>query len=101
MIKPIITLFIIIKLYANINTVTITAQFHLTRLELGFCANLNSSCNVSEVCDGVKLQQWPLLEISLLLINHSAKIINHCQFGSDNLIIIRCEIIRYVSIIPT
>lgn len=51
----------------------------LANPELRFCVDSNPSCN--EVCDGNNLQQWSLIEISLLLINHSAKIVDYHQFG--------------------
>ena len=53
-----------------------TAQLHLTKSELRFCAISNPACDVSEICDGKNLWQWFRLEIMrerLSSVNHTTK----------------------------
>ena len=42
-----------------------TTQVHSTKPKLGFCANSNTTCGVSEICSGENLWQWSWLEIRL------------------------------------
>ena len=48
-----------------------SAQLHWTKSELRFCAGLNSSRGVSEICDGEDLWQWSRLEIRLNVVRRS------------------------------
>ena len=51
--------------------VIITAQLHLTKPELRFCAGSNPARSVSEICDGEDLWQWSRLEIRLSAFRRS------------------------------
>ena len=42
-----------------------TAQLHLTKPQLRFCAGSNPACGLSEIGDGEDLWQWSRLEIRL------------------------------------
>ena len=42
--------------------IIITAKPHATKSEIRFCAGLDPTCSVSEVCNVENLQQWPWLE---------------------------------------
>ena len=44
-----------------------TAQLHLTKPELWYCAGPNYACDMLEICDGENLWQWSWLEIRHLL----------------------------------
>ena len=54
-----------------------TAQLHLSKPELRFCAGSNPARGVSEIRDGQDLWQWSRLEIRLRLssVNHTMKTI--------------------------
>ena len=48
-----------------------TAQLHLTKPEIRFCAGSNPGCSVSKIRDGEDLWQWSRLEIRLSAFRRS------------------------------
>ena len=59
-----------------------TAQLHLTKSELRFCAGLNPTCGMLEICNGKNFWQWCRLEIRpkrFSLVSHSARTNHHDQ----------------------
>ena len=65
--------------YSGVVVIT-TAQLHLNKLELRFCAGSNPAHRMLEICDGEDLWQWSWLEIRLKRlspVNHTTKTIHH------------------------
>ena len=59
-----------------------TAQLHITKPELRFCAGSKLAGGVSEICDGEDLWQWSRLEIRLNAFRRST--IQQKQFININ-----------------